>query len=487
MEKILFEIIGNSPKDDLKKEENFHYLLEAFPHADIRYINIESNPSVKSIFSLLRKGLTADYMIFIPSESLFLAVDVIKSMIGLLKNRTHPIYYDSKNSYPQYSYGGIKDACLACTKEQVTEIDLNELRRIAWNAWRGHVETKVQYEVLKGDLSLMNATYKRYIETNALPLTILIEPTNGCNFKCRMCPYHGESQKSDSSYVPDENTIAMDYSTFNLLVEQIHDLDTEDILLVPQLRGEPLAHPNIIDMIKTAKKYKEIRISFSTNGFFLKDKLAKEIIEQQADEVVVSLHAYRSSTAKLIGISTDIEEVATNIRNFVKLKKDLGSDKPKLYLKFVEMKENKEEFYEYMKRWVSSEITVGICKEDYFHKDNFSIRYNELYDFPGVNNKLRYTCFIPAWILPIYSDGSVRICPDTIDESLIIGNIHHHSLKSIILSEKRKSFLLHCNSIDELPNTCKGCEGWTSHTKVEGMLHGQKMFGTTAMVYFSMP
>jgi len=108
------------------------------------------------------------------------------------------------------------------------------------------------------------------------PETLQIEPTNACNYSCSMCL----------------NSRFTNQSNFLLPLEIFQKIAEESFPYISRLvlygMGEPLVHPNFIEMLQIARKYlsKNATIFFTTNGslldkgkidFILENKLADEI------------------------------------------------------------------------------------------------------------------------------------------------------------------------------------------------------------------
>ena len=86
---------------------------------------------------------------------------------------------------------------------------------------------------------------------------IYIEITNVCNLNCPFCP----QIKREKEFMNIEN--------FTTIINKIKNY-TNHIYL--HIKGEPLMHPNLDEIIKIANK-NNLNLNITTNGRLLKDKL----------------------------------------------------------------------------------------------------------------------------------------------------------------------------------------------------------------------
>lgn len=111
------------------------------------------------------------------------------------------------------------------------------------------------------------------------PETLQIEPTNSCNYSCSMCL----------------NSRFGNQSKFLLPVEIFQKIAEESFPSISRLvlygMGEPLMHPNFIEMLQIARKYlsKNATIFFTTNGSLLDKEKIDFILESNlVDEIAFS-------------------------------------------------------------------------------------------------------------------------------------------------------------------------------------------------------
>ncbi len=468
-------------------DEDFGYLAKAFPGSSVESCDMARGSIVSKMMSFFSsKGSgDEDVLLFIPRDSVHVSVRLVEALAAKALSEGGVWLYEKTRSYPQYNFYAYRDKCAACRVSDAKALGLDRIS--SWIA--GGCAPDFEFSVLKAGIDILYATYYRYLDVDVRPLSFMIEPTNHCNFKCRMCPYHGDPNKSKPTYISDSASSFMELGLFERVVDQIHDLKYKMITLVPQCRGEPLCAPGFLDMIRLAHRYPENYVSFSTNGSLLDEAMAGKLIEAGVYEVVVSFHSTNKETYRKLGIGSDFELVERNVKRLLEMKKRLGAERPRVRLKFVEMPENRHEFREFLDKWLGAYDnlhSIGICKENgYDFGDCDTLRYSSLFDFPGSYTEERCPCNTALWCLPVYSDGTVSSCISNYREDLHLGNVKDIPLKEMIYGEKRKAFLRACNDLTNLDSHCIGCQGGVNHTFIKGVLHGYNIEGALQMPYFS--
>ena len=106
---------------------------------------------------------------------------------------------------------------------------------------------------------------------------VYIEPTNGCNLRCVTCVRN----------VWDEPLGLMESRTFARIIEGLKDFSPPPMVFFGGF-GEPLSHPNIIDMVRQVKAIGS-RVELITNGTLLTPDTSKGLISAGLDMLWISL------------------------------------------------------------------------------------------------------------------------------------------------------------------------------------------------------
>jgi tungsten cofactor oxidoreducase radical SAM maturase len=108
--------------------------------------------------------------------------------------------------------------------------------------------------------------------------------------------------------------------------------------------GEPLTHPNILDMI-AAVRQRGLAVTVGTNGLLLTAALTRELVLLGIDRLVVSVDGVKPETyASVRGAM--LAEVLNNLRRLNEIKSQGGALSPALGIEFVVLQSNVGELAE---------------------------------------------------------------------------------------------------------------------------------------------
>ncbi|MBN1570204.1 MAG: SPASM domain-containing protein [Acidobacteria bacterium] len=149
------------------------------------------------------------------------------------------------------------------------------------------------------------------IESNTNKLTLLrpvtqlakvyIEPTNRCNLDCVTCVRHGW----------DEPLGSMSSETFSRIIEGLRSIDPPPDIFFGGL-GEPLSHPNILDMVREAKALGS-KVELISNGTLLSKAVSTELVAVGLDKIWVSLDGATPESYADVRLGAALPEVLKNL------------------------------------------------------------------------------------------------------------------------------------------------------------------------------
>ncbi|MCK9362513.1 MAG: tungsten cofactor oxidoreductase radical SAM maturase [Syntrophales bacterium] len=163
---------------------------------------------------------------------------------------------------------------------------------------------------------------------------LYIEPTTRCNLHCRTCIRN----------VWSDPEAEMSMETFRRLVEGLEVLPNLTRVDFTGL-GEPLSHPNIMEMIEAMRR-RGLAVSVGSNGLLLNQEKARELVRLGVDRLIVSVDGVRPETYAGIRGAL-LFDVIGNIRGLNEVKRELGSLFPALGIEFVVLKSNAAELSEF--------------------------------------------------------------------------------------------------------------------------------------------
>ena len=279
------------------------------------------------------------------------------------------------------------------------------------------------------------------------PLMVQVEVTSDCTLNCVMCP---RSKLEDQAGY-------MHFDLFKKIVDECSRHRSFGELLFSGI-GEPLLHPQILEMGKLAQNKGVPKIRLTTNSTLLTKQKIEEILYGDVfDEIGLSLDALTEETYKKVKKSANFQTVQGNIAHFLKRKGNGG--RPFVSLHILKMRETASEIDGFLKKW-----TPLLGKGDH-------ILVKDVHDFagqvedrrPGVqaHTDKRTPCRQLWNFLYVSWDGDVMPCCMDPLRRLKIGNLNQSSLEELwkgsLIQELRHIHLQ--GKYNEIP-LCSGCANW---------------------------
>ncbi len=297
-----------------------------------------------------------------------------------------------------------------------------------------------------------NVGYNQNISLDTIdtPLYFYLELNNCCNLKCKFCSILNKGNE---------------YMKLDMVKHILNELKNNDIYDVYYTGGEPLLHPNFMEIVEYADKL-GIRQTVLTNGILL-DKIQQVLNKIMC--VCVSLHGSKKIHNELtdsicydkVLSNIELTRKITNVRiNYTVISDNQDIEEMRSILEFGNKKNISISFSKYN--------NVGLGKENncYIDINLFMKTLNELrtegYNF-SVND-----CIAPCTIEDKYTylthgcgagylfgsidyNGNLKICPSS---KRIIGNIKDKSIKKIWNQTLLKKF----RKMKWIPEYCRVCK-----------------------------
>jgi radical SAM protein with 4Fe4S-binding SPASM domain len=205
----------------------------------------------------------------------------------------------------------------------------------------------------------------------------------------------------------------MDLDTF----KQIIDLNPELERIYLTNWGEPLIHPEIVQMIRyTHAKGKHSAIT--TNGTTLSKELSRELIESGLDLLKISVDGNKETYQKIRGHS--YERIESDIMEFLDIRNRLGK-KPWVEVSMLVFEDTQEEIEQFLKKWTPIADFVNLQPKF------FTIK------------RKKYSPCRDLWrILVVLWNGDVVPCCADFEGVLTLGNAKTTNLQSIFKSPAMK-------------------------------------------------
>lgn len=255
----------------------------------------------------------------------------------------------------------------------------------------------------------------------ATPFGLHICPTTYCNFKCYYC-----TMSRGGASISDVNRKFMDMKLYKLLIEQLKEFPNKLKLLNFAWLGEPLLHPDIVEMVRIAKEADIAeRVEIVSNGSRLNRELSLGLVEAGLDRIRISLQGLTEEAyMKNSQYKIDLEEYNRNIRELHELSRAHGS-KTKIYVKIMDAMlkdEVDERLFRDRYRDICDYINVETLVPLMSDVDVSGVKENYNINYWGVTVREISCCPEPFYTLVVSPAGMVLPCCE-IGDKLNLGMI----------------------------------------------------------------
>ncbi len=225
-------------------------------------------------------------------------------------------------------------------------------------------------------------------------------------------------------------------------------IDQSAALGIPNVRlhnyGESLIDRNIVEKIRYAKAKGIPEVGLISNGSLLTEPLARAIVEAGLDAINISVDAAGKDTFERTRVGLNYDRVIDNIETFARVRRELGSVKPKLILSFVRREDSDDE-RAFIDRW--SRVA------DKVHLTDVHNWAGTLHARSGV----RFPCYRPWLTCTVLWDGRVSLCCADFDGEVIVGDVRTQPIAAIWNAEAFRS--VRRDHLDRGgPDMCAACD-----------------------------
>lgn len=298
------------------------------------------------------------------------------------------------------------------------------------------------------------------------PLSVHIEPTNVCNFKCKFCPHFFPNYKEKA-----RGLFHLSNEDFKIVANQLSTVPRLKQLNI-FLMGEPFLNKNLTNFIKLAKDKKLSEwYMVSSNGTLLTSEKYKALCQSGLDFLRISIFG---SNEEIHGNITQskikLSKVKENIANFQKFKSLNGFSKPRTLVKMIDtgsVDENEkflkdftglgdEILLEPLTNW-NDPVEGNLSKKS--KSDLMSTKHY---------HRKKKVCPYPFYSLIIHSDLKVSVCCVDWGKKNLIGDLRKETLIEIWNGEKLKNIQL--KNIQGKKRDIEGCRNCSYlHTAIDNI------------------
>jgi pyruvate-formate lyase-activating enzyme len=277
------------------------------------------------------------------------------------------------------------------------------------------------------------------------PKTVILESTNYCNLRCRMCHIWGEgvSGKRQTGFIQEtiwKNAID-ELSTWN-----------EQINLALHGAGEVLLHRDFFRILSYATSKRNIAAGFLTNGSLLSPEKARAVVDSGVTWIGFSVDGAEEMKYQHYR-GADLKKIESTIEYLLTLRK---GNTPSVFLNMVALPDLDTE--RFIQRWIDKVDEVKISTYRPIGHRDFLTKKVE-----------RIPCHLLNDMLVVAWNGDVVLCCEDIWAEELIGCFPEKSLfdlwHSLRFNEIRS---LHKRGKFDHIGICADCDSWSnSMTTVE--------------------
>ncbi len=167
-------------------------------------------------------------------------------------------------------------------------------------------------------------------------LTALVDTTNRCNLRCRMCWFSHASHAGRAPHY-------MTRETFEAVARQVFPFARTVYL---SAATEPLMHPGFPALLEIAGRYPIEDLKFLTNGQLLTGEIGEACVRHGVGEIHVSIDGATAETYEWIRRGSRFDRLLGNLETLAEIKRRIGSLRPLVQFNVTLMRRNIAELAE---------------------------------------------------------------------------------------------------------------------------------------------
>ena len=242
------------------------------------------------------------------------------------------------------------------------------------------------------------------------PDIVQIEATNICNAKCTFCPRDDMKRRQGT----------MEMALFTKIVDECASLGIGHVRM--HNYGEAFVDRRLPEKIAYAKAKGISEVGVITNGSLLGPDVAKAVVEAGLDAINISLDAAGKETFESTRLGLKYDKVIANVEGLVRIRRELGRQRPKLILSFVRQ-DNSAEEQAFIDHWSTVADKIHIT---------------ELHNWAGTLKRradVNFPCYRQWLTFTVLWDGRVSLCCADLDGHVVLGDLNTQTIADVWNSE----------------------------------------------------
>ncbi len=181
---------------------------------------------------------------------------------------------------------------------------------------------------------------RRYYRPRLREATLAL--TERCNLRCRSCGVWRQPSRQEDE---------LRLNALRPIIRQLRELGAKRIHLI---EGEPLLHPDIIEIVKTITE-QGMASELTTNGFLATESMARDLITAGLASVTISIDAPNEAHDRLRGIKGAFDKAIEAVRLFSAARESEEEHTPRIMINCLLTSENQA----FLQDWVELAHDIG--------------------------------------------------------------------------------------------------------------------------------
>jgi radical SAM protein with 4Fe4S-binding SPASM domain len=281
---------------------------------------------------------------------------------------------------------------------------------------------------------------------------IYIEISNLCNLQCTFCPEVQREKK------------ILNVEQFKKIIDSVEPY-TEKVTL--HLMGEPLLHPNFIEILSVLNK-SSLKLELTTNAILLSRHQESILNSNSLRQINFSLQSYMDNFQNKL-TNKPIDDYLSTILKFTQWAQ---TKRPDLFVNFRLWNLEEPNGYlkddvKYLLKFFSKSFnkilpeTVDVkAQKSWKLTDKVRIHWDTRFEWPSLQNSILSTqgfCYGLKSHIGIHADGTVVPCCLDKEAQINLGNIFNSSLSEILATTKAKNIIKNFNQGIACEELCQKC------------------------------
>jgi radical SAM protein with 4Fe4S-binding SPASM domain len=279
------------------------------------------------------------------------------------------------------------------------------------------------------------------------PLSLFVEPTNLCNFRCTPCVHGSDNTRNDLKPLRH-----MEMSLFKKLIGELEKWEGPKLkLLRLAMLGEPFINPDFCEMVRIAKEANVAeRVDTFSNGSLLTPEIAEKLIDCGLDVIRFSIYAAKDSRHhEVTRTKCSVGKIRDNIKMLREMRDAKKKTAPYIFVKMFDTYSDENDTFFDLYKGIADE--TGLEKvhnaTNYSGNDLVKMYYKDNEKENKANqeyisslNKERIACPRPFIAMVINNIGDCLMCTHDPAKGTKIGSAAESTLRELWEGENMFQF-----------------------------------------------